>query len=322
MLVNVLVVIVQIRIIKIQQKHHNHHQQQQQQKITQKSKEIKDAVVLVNVLAVVALVKCAIHKYFCFTSQCDMNKMVDMLNNYTGQSKRTNCSRSRNSIFLSFKCPVLNFINFSYATTTSAVIAAADCWSTSSSFIPNEQEISHRTNNILSLSSTLFPVSTERQLVIIICIIDNRKDFVIIITTTTNNNNNNNTININNNNKNNHPDADDAMVKYFNNKTIYNFSLILFIFNDCHLMNIFIFITILYLVANYDFLYLISNLHSTMTTTTTYVEFIIISIQSHYYHGELHRFNFDSFNTNLIAIKRWTHMMRCSALKNSMIFAL
>lgn len=282
--VNVLV-IVQIRI------NSNHHQY-----VTQKSEII---TVVLNVIAV-ALVKCAFRKYLCRYNQYDM---VDVLN-HSGQSKRTNnSSHCRGNLFYSFKCPVLNFVNFSCAATpttttpSATVVQPYDCLSHKSFIIPKEQQISHRTN-ILSLSTILFPVSTERQLVIIFCN-EHRKDFV-----THNNIKMNNIV----------PMDTDAMVKYSNNNTIYNLNLFISTTtnnnnNYNYRLNIF---TILYLVP-YDFK-LILNL------INFYVAFSVKS-----YYGKLIRTLFHNFRLIYMSstknAKCWTHKM-CTALKNSMIFAL
>lgn len=206
-------------------------------KIHQQITQIPNIITIVLDVIAVALVKCVFLEYICSYNHCDMVVVLSK----SGQSKRTNYSCHFHKNLFYFKCPVLNFIvNFSYATPTSTETTSAiglyDCMSCKS-FIPNEQEISHR-RNILSLSSILFPVSTERQLVIIFCIVY-RKDFVT-----------------HNNKMNNIAPVTDAMVKYFDNN-IYNF--ILFIF------------TILYL-AYYDFK-LILNLIFKL-----YVDFIVKSI--------------------------------------------
>lgn len=252
--------------------------------------------VVLNVIAV-ALVKCAFRQYI--GRQYDM--IVDVLN-HSGQSKRTNYSSHCRRNLFQFKCPVLNFVNFSCVTpATTSAVRTYDCWSPKSFIIPNDEQIfSHRTN-ILSLSTILFPVSTERQLVNVFCK-EHRKDFV--------------THNINMNNI--AVGAADAMVKYSNNNTIYNLNL--FISNDnnnnnnyyyyyCHHLNIF---TILYL-ANYDFTVILNLINF-------YVDF---SVKSYYgtlifrnlFHNFIRRI-YKNFN-----VKCWSHKMR-PALKNSMIFAL
>lgn len=295
--VNVLVIIVQIRI----------HQTNNHTKVTQNTPI--NTIVLDVIAVIVVLVRtcAAFRQYFI----CDM---VEVLNNQSGQSKRTTNYYSSHfrRIFCYFKCPVLNFINFSCATparrtrtrTTTATtflsaVIIVECLSLQT-HIPNEQEISsHRTNNNLSLSSILFPVSTERQLVIIFCIVY-RKDYII----TPN-------IKMNNINALQLMDAD-AMVKYLNNNTIYN--LFLFIcFNDAcrrrrHYLLIFT-TTILYLAFN-EFNLILSLISWSIVSycggksMRTSLEQNVRSIRQ----------------TNLIA-KCWTHKMG-PALKNSMIFAL
>lgn len=367
-------------IVQIQSNKYRHHHQPE---IISRSGI--DTVTL-NVLAVVALVKRnASRKFICFSSPCDMvndvlNKTIcsiqpnhsrrrfhPLLTNEScailADADEQFCYDCFHFVLNHFECRALNFINFSYATITVLLRSpqppaampfnVIECDRSQKLFIPNERNIlritTTTTTNILSFSSTrtiLFPVSTERQLVIIFCIVEYRKDFITTQQQQQQNFNNN----IMNNNQNvvvvvvvpdncffgyDYRFNTDAMVKYLankkkssiNNNTIYNLILFIAVQVDCRLSNIF---TTLYL-ANYDLNLLILSLF------INYFYCIrLFSVQSLYYYdydyyydeGKLIRYLILIFmvqfvcNTKWIANRNsWMHMMR-SAAKNSMIFAL